>query len=256
MNQYHPNIHVAINGDRKNPALVLGHPLGMSIEAWDDVAIALSKSYFVIRWDLPGHGQSKPVPKSTLRLNELDLVAQIIEICDALEIKQFHYAGTSIGGVIGQQLAIHYPDKLLSLMLTNTGAKIGTTEMWLQRQQDVNKLGLETMSEAIVTRWFSPKFVSANPQIKIDWELCLSNTDDHSYGLLCAWLGQLDNRKILTSCAFPTHFIAGKDDLAAPSDLVRELAHLMDAQDIIELPGVGHVPSVEAPERIIQILQL
>jgi 3-oxoadipate enol-lactonase len=98
--------------------------------------------------------------------------------------------------------------------------------------------------------------VSANPQIKLDWERCLSNTDNHSYGLLCAWLGQLDHRKILTSCAFPTRFIAGEDDLAAPSDLVRELAHLMGSQDIIELPTVGHVPSVEAPERIVEILQL
>jgi 3-oxoadipate enol-lactonase len=255
MHQYHPTINVVVNGDRKHLPLVLGHPLGMSLRAWEDVAIALSEHYFVVRWDLPGHGQSNPVAKSKEQLNELDLLNQIIQICAALEIKKFHYAGTSIGGMIGQQLAIHYPDKLLSLTLTNTGAKIGTNEAWLQRKKDVNNKGLTTMSEAIVTRWFSPKTISANPQIKIDWQQRLSNTDEHSYGLLCAWLGQRDHYNVLKPCSFPMNFVAGKDDVATPPDLVRELAYLLGNNDVIQLSGVGHVPSVEAPASMIKILQ-
>jgi len=255
MHQYHPSINAVVNGDNKHPALVLGHPLGMSLRAWEDVAIALSEYYFVVRWDLPGHGQSNPVAKSTQQLNELELVNQIIEICAALEIKQFHYAGTSIGGIIGQQLAIYHPDKLLSLTLTNTGAKIGTNEAWLQRKKDVDQKGLATMSEAIVARWFSPKIINTNPQIKIDWQRQLSNTDDHSYGLLCAWLGQRDYCNVLKPSSLPMNFVAGEDDAATAPDLVRELAYLLGSNDVIQLSGVGHVPGVEAPASMINILQ-
>ncbi|MDO6693156.1 alpha/beta fold hydrolase [Aliiglaciecola sp. 3_MG-2023] len=254
MNNIEPMTHFEVAGDPANPAMVLGHPLGMNLHAWDDVAQAMAKDFYVLRWDLPGHGKSQPVAESAAHLSELDLVNQLLKVCDDLNINTFHYAGTSIGGTIGQQLAIHHPSRLLSLTLTNTGAKIGSAEGWAERKDNVANIGLEKMSEDIVARWFSPKSTERDPSLKVKWQQSLAATDDRSYGLLCEWLGERDQTTLLHSIDIPLTFIAGKDDVATPPELVRELAKLMGENDIIELENVGHVPSVEASEQTKTVL--
>ncbi|MFA3791295.1 alpha/beta fold hydrolase [Aliiglaciecola sp. SL4] len=246
--------HFEVLGSPANPAMVLGHPLGMNLHAWDDIADTLARDFYVIRWDLPGHGQSQPVPKQKTALAELDLVNQLLEVCDGLNIDTFHYVGTSIGGTIGQQLAIFHPTRLLSLTLTNTGAKIGTAEGWAQRQKAVLELGLAQMNTDIVARWFSPHSTELDANLLEKWQQNLAATDDRSYGLLCEWLGQRDHSETLHSLAIPQTFIAGTDDVATPPELVRTLAQLMGKDEVIELEHVGHVPSVEASEKLLSIL--
>ncbi|GAA6184927.1 alpha/beta fold hydrolase [Aliiglaciecola sp. NS0011-25] len=246
--------HFETLGSAAKPPMVLAHPLGMNLDAWDQVAQAMANDFYVLRWDLPGHGKSQPIAKDAAPLGELDLVTQLLNLCDALDISQFHYVGTSIGGTIGQQLAIFHPTRLLSLTLTNTGAKIGTPEAWLERKKTVLEVGLQQMSADIVARWFSPTSTQRDPNLAKHWQQSLAATDDFSYAALCEWLGKRDQASKLHSLNIPQNFIAGKDDVATPPDLVRALAKIMGVSDIIELENVGHVPSVEAPDKIRNIL--
>lgn len=254
MKSNNQNVSVKVQGNPNNPSLVLGHALGMNLQAWDSVSDVLSKSYYVVSWDLPGHGKSDPVSADVAQLGELDLVGELINICDELNIDKFHYVGTSIGGVIGQQLAIHYATRLLSLTLTNTGAKIGTTEAWMERKKNVEIIGLKTMNVDIVSRWFSPQSLVNIPSLASTWSEFLAQTDNHSYALLCEWLSKRDQRAKLIPLDIPVSFIAGSDDIATPPLLVRELANTMETKDIDIITNVGHVPSVEVPEIFTDML--
>ncbi|WCN14839.1 alpha/beta fold hydrolase [Marinomonas mediterranea] len=242
----------SIEGNAKNPAIVLGHPLGMNLKAWDSVMPYLVEQFRVIRWDLPGHGLSPAIEKSVESLQVNDLIDPLLAECDALGIDRFHYVGTSIGGMIGQQLVAHHSERLLSATLTNTGAKIGTSEAWLTRQKTVSETGLPELASTFVARWFSDESVRSNPEIKTHWEGQLSLVDDHSYGLLCAWLGEMDMSSALSSSkqGTPIQLIGGTQDVATTPELMHTLSTLLGVQGVSLLEGIGHVPSVECSKEL------
>ena len=115
-------------GDSAKPLLMLAHPLGMTQAVWDDMLPALLNSFRVLTWDLPGHGASAAWPEASDQITPEDLAQEALTLATAAEAQRFHFAGTSIGGVIGQQLVSKHADRLLSATLTNTGAVIGTPD--------------------------------------------------------------------------------------------------------------------------------
>ncbi|BFM49862.1 alpha/beta fold hydrolase [Marinomonas sp. THO17] len=242
----------SIEGNANNPAIVLGHPLGMNLTVWDPVLPYLIENFRVIRWDLPGHGLSPAIDKTITSLHLDALVEPLLAECDSLGIERFHYVGTSIGGMIGQQLISEHSNRLLSATLTNTGAQIGTSEAWLSRQQTVAESGLSELACTFVTRWFSEKSVHHQPEIKIHWENQLSQVDDYSYGLLCAWLAEMDMTSALSSYKkdLPIQLLGGTKDIATTPELMQILANLLELENVILLEEVGHVPSIESPEKL------
>ncbi|RDL45616.1 alpha/beta hydrolase [Marinomonas piezotolerans] len=241
-------------GDSHKPVIVLGHPLGMNSRVWDGLMPELLKQYRVIRWDLPGHGLSDSLEPSASPLAANALVSPLIEKCDELGIEKFHYVGTSIGGMIGQQLVTQYPERLLSATLTNTGAKIGSKEAWLTRQKDVMDQGLEKMAATLVVRWFSEHSIQTNPSLAGFWQKQLAQVDDYSYGALCEWLGNMDLTEDLGPCSLPVTLICGEKDVATTPELMQTLASLMHVKTLEIINNVGHVPSVESPNELIALL--
>ena len=239
-----------LEGDSNKPTIVLGHPLGMNSRVWDGIVPELLKQFRVIRWDLPGHGLSAPLDTNASPLTENALINPLIEKCDELGIKQFHYVGTSIGGMIGQQLVAQYPERLLSATLTNTGAKIGSKEAWLTRQKDVMALGLHSMAATLVLRWFSENSVQTKPTLASYWQEQLAKVDDFSYGALCAWLGNMDLTDTLGPSSLPIQLICGEKDVATTPELMETLASLLQVDKLEIINQIGHVPSVEAPEQL------
>lgn len=118
------------------PLLVLGPSLGTSATAlWSAAAAHLTEHFEVLAWDLPGHGHNRlpldddPVTMASLATDVLRVVDEVARDYPA----RFHYAGDSVGGAVGLQLALDAPDRLLSATLLCTGARIGTPESWKQR---------------------------------------------------------------------------------------------------------------------------
>lgn len=156
--------------------------------------------------------------------------------------------------MIGQQLLRSHPERLIKATLTNTGAKIGTKEAWLTRQQDVASLGLESMASAIVARWFSEHSVQQQASLSKDWQHALAKVDGNSYGALCAWLGEIDLKTSLGVSQVPVQLVCGEQDMATTPDLMRDLATLFVLPTVTILPEVGHVPSLEAPKALVDLL--
>ena len=240
------------SGETYLPALFMAHPLGMSRDVWDEICDELHGHYRCVRWDLPGHGSSGAAAEG---LTAELLARDVLALADTLDIDSFHFIGTSIGGVIGQSLCQIAPERLQQVWLTNTGAVIGTKEAWAERADNVRRLGLAEMAEAIVPRWFSPSYVEQNPDVLQGWQVQLSRSDDESYAKLCEALAEVDNRGKLADYANGVALIAGADDVSTPVTALESLkAEFADASLSI-FAGVGHVPSVEAPSLLVKHIQ-
>ncbi|WP_332759847.1 alpha/beta fold hydrolase, partial [Pseudarthrobacter sp.] len=118
-------------GDR--PLLVVGPSLGTSTVLWSEAASLLGNDYDVVAWDLPGHGVS---PAATETFDVAGLADAVVDLVDSIAPGEaFHYAGVSLGGATGLQLGIKHGERLKSLSVQCTGAKIGTPEAWLERAE-------------------------------------------------------------------------------------------------------------------------
>lgn len=241
-------------GDSAKPLLMLAHPLGMTQAVWDDMIPALLDSFRVLTWDLPGHGASAAWPGDRDQINPEDLAQEALALASAAEAENFHFVGTSIGGVIGQQLLSMHADRLLSATLTNTGAVIGTPDAWNTRSASVLEVGLSTMAVDIVPRWFGPAACEQQPALVEGWRVIMGRGDNRSYALLCEMLGNVDFREQLQATDVPLQLIGGSDDVATPPETLKALANVIGAADPVILEHVGHVPSVERPDVFSQML--
>lgn len=243
-------------GHSDRPLLVMAHPLGMTQGVWDDMFPALLGQYRVLTWDLPGHGGSAAWPQESDVITPEDLAQEALALA-AIAVSdsgRFHFVGTSIGGVIGQQLIANHEQQLSSAVLTNTGAVIGTPEAWNSRSADVRQKGLEIMAEAIVPRWFGARACEQQPALQEGWRVIMGRGDDRSYALLCEMLGRCDFRQKLGNRKVPLQLIGGADDLATPPATLQALAQFCNTGDPVILEQTGHVPAVECPDRFSQLL--
>lgn len=235
-------------GDEHKPLVVLAHPLGMNQSAWDEFIPNLLTDFRLLTWDLPGHGASSPWPLSKARIVPADLANDLLSLISITGSTGFHFIGTSIGGVIGQELLKNGTPQLLSVTLTNTGTRIGNAEKWSERAERAIKEGLAALAPEIVPRWFAPAFLSKNPALNIGWQTQMSAGDSRSYALLCEMLAEVDFTGKLGTPKIPLTLIGGDEDVATPPATLEKLANEFVGESATILAGVGHVPSVEAPE--------
>lgn len=241
-------------GDTTKPLMLMAHPLGMTQGVWDDMLPALLGKFRVLTWDLPGHGASAAWPSESDEITPEDLAQEALALSAVADTETFHFVGTSIGGAIGQQLLSEHSDRLISATLTNTGAVLGTPEAWKTRSASVLELGLSAMSADIVQRWFGPAACEHQPALLDGWRIIMGRGDNRSYALLCEMLGRVDFREQLGNYPCKLSLIGGSDDVATPPEALQALAQFSGAPEPLILKKVGHVPSVECPEKVSQIL--
>ena len=232
------------SGETALPVLLFAHPLGMSQDVWCEVIKRLQGRYRCISWDLPGHGASAPVDEP---ISAQDLAEDARALLSQLAIEQCHFVGTSIGGVIGQALLIDSPELLQSVVLTNTGAVIGSTAAWNERAERVRSEGLVQIAGELSQRWFASAYKRDTAAGAAGWRHQLARTDDESYARLCELLGNTDFRDTLDNVDVPVQLVAGADDPATPPATLAALAEEITGARMDTLAGVAHVPSVEAP---------
>lgn len=245
-------------GEATQPLLLLAHPLGMSQAVWDAVISPLSRRFRLLSWDLPGHGASAAWPAERGEITPQDLAGEALALADLVGGERFHFVGTSIGGVIGQQLLAAHPERLLSATLTNTGVVIGTSELWQTRADRVRAVGLAAMSTEIVPRWFAPSRVESESALAKGWQVAMGRGDGESYARLCEMLGRHTFTGRLAGVAkggeVPVHLLGGAEDVATPPTTLEALAQECGSAPLEIFEGVAHVPSVEAPERFSEAL--
>jgi len=157
------SLNYRFDGADNAPVLVLSNSLGTSLGMWDEQIPAFSEHFRVLRYDTRGHGESS-VTTGPYSIEQLG--RDVLALLDTLGIERFSFCGLSMGGLIGQWLGIHAGDRLQRLVLCNTGAKIGTDEVWNARIDSVlagREQAMRDMRDASIARWFTAGFAEANP---------------------------------------------------------------------------------------------
>ncbi len=249
---------VRLGGRPDLPLLVLGPSLGTSATAlWSSAAADLAEHFQVVAWDLPGHGTS-PGPAAE-HLTMGTLAAEVRELVDSMASgpvpPAFHYAGDSVGGAVGLQLLLDAPHRVLSATLLCTGARIGTAESWKERAATVRASGTPALISSSAERWFAPGFLEREPERGSALLHALSDADDSGYVAVCEALGEFDVRDRLSEIHAPVLAIAGERDVATPPAVLQEIADGIEGADLVVLPGVAHLPPVEAPHEVARLIR-
>ncbi len=236
------DLHWREDGNPQGRPVVFANSLGTDLRLWDAVLPLLPQSLRLVRFDKRGHGLSS-CPVGPYSMDEL--VSDTELFLDSLDVQNCLFVGLSIGGMIGQSLAVRRPDLISSMALSNTAAKIGETAQWHERIASIEADGIESMSDAILTRWFSPGFLATSEAI--GWRHMLQRTPLKGYTGCCHAIAGTDLSEQSTTLRLPVMGIAGSEDGASPAELVKATIDLIPNARCHVIDGAGHLPCVEKP---------
>ena len=211
---------------------------------WDPQIAAFSTLFKVIRYDSRGHGASDVFPGSY----SLDRLGRdVIELLDELQIRSVDFCGLSMGGMVGQWLGVHAPERIQRLILCNTAAFMQPTAAWDARIELVNSKGMAAVADLVLARWFTADFLNPkNPAVARVRDM-LIETDPVGYCGCCAAIRDMDMRRLLALIERPTLILAGSEDIATPLHQSEELAAAIPQARLTVIPA-AHLANVESPE--------
>jgi pimeloyl-ACP methyl ester carboxylesterase len=250
-------MHVVHEGSRQAPPLLLIHGSGASGASWGPVVGALADHHHVIRVDLPGCGQSPPGPSYDVP----EQAGRVAALLDDLGLRHVTVAGHSSGGYVATALAEQRPDLVGSLALISTGPSLDVLlpQPFILRALLAPPLGpllWPMRSDAMIRKGISA--TTARPvDIPGDAVADLRNITYRRFrkilGRNAAYVAERSVPGRLAGLGVPVLVIFGAaDPRYEPSS-----AHQYDAVPnarVEMLPGVGHVPMLEAPEATGELL--
>lgn len=240
-------IHYEYIDNQHDTTFLFINSLGTDFRIWNDVVVDLKPYGNILRFDKQGHGLSS---LSTETTSIADYANDVLGLMDALNIKKAVVIGLSIGGIIGQYLAVHHAERLEKLILSNTAPKIGTDESWNTRINKVKTEGIASITEGVMKVWFSQNFHQNRHNELLGYQNMLTNSPLDGYLTACAAIRDNDLRAGIPNIQTPTLCFAGSVDGSTPPELVKSMADAIPNAKYILVDGVGHIPCVEAPHII------
>jgi len=236
-----------LSGKKDGPFVILSHSLGSSLLMWNPQMKALEPHFQVLRYDIRGHGKSEAPPGAyTLELLGEDAVA----LLDVLEIEKVHWIGLSMGGMIGQSVALNYPKRLQSLALCDTMAVVPeeAQPIWQERIDAVRDRGVASQLEPIMERWFTPSFLKLNPYILgVIRNEFLATPAQGYLGCIYA-IRKLNYLDRLSKIKIPTLIMVGEDDPGTPVSASEAIHQRIPDSKLVIIKSARHLSNVEQPE--------
>ena len=205
--------HYRLEGRDDRPPLVLSHSLGTDLGLWDEQVAELTAHFRVVRYDLRGHGASSTTSGDyTIEQLSRDALA----LLDTLGLGRVAFCGLSIGGMVGQWIAVHAPERLERLILANTSPRLAEPGAMEARRRLVLEQGMAAIADVVMPRFFTAALLEANPPRVATTRRTLLSTDPVGYAGCCAALRDADFSAVLGRIAVPTLVIAGDADVPMP----------------------------------------
>jgi 3-oxoadipate enol-lactonase len=242
-------LHVHVSGPDNGRVVMFSNSLGSDLRVWDLLVPFLPEGLRIVRYDKRGHGLSTLTP-SPYRMETL--VEDAEAIIDAFDLRDITFVGLSIGGLIGQGLAHKRPDHIRALVLMDTAAKIGTTEMWRERIDALKAGGIESIADAILDRWFAPNFRNNSFAVE-PWRNMLIRTPLEGYIGCCEAILASDYSGTAEELKLPIMAMTGEKDGSTPPELVEATAKLYGAPCHV-IADAAHIPCVEQPEKTAELI--
>lgn len=244
------NINYEERGSGDPLILIMG--LGADGPVWEEHVKEYEKHFRCILMDNRGVGKSdKPQGPYTSEI----MAADTAGLMDALGIDKAHVAGISMGGIIAQQLAINYPEKVRSAVIIASWAKCDTYAVnvfenfkGLRKNADP-----DTWMETLQLWIFAAKFWSENEGALKDGqkEAIFNPGPQPQYGFDAqadACIGH-DSRANLGKIKCPTLIVVGRDDIFTPLKFSEELHKGIEGSELMIFDHCGHAVHWEDLEK-------
>jgi 3-oxoadipate enol-lactonase len=242
-------LHYRVDGDGDGAPVVFANSPGTDLRLWDAVVPLLPPGLGIIRFDKRGHGLSSAPPGPC---GKGALVRDAGRLLDLPGVRDCVFVGLSVGGMIARGLAVKRPEQVRALVLTDTGARIGTPGIRDRRIAMAREGGIEALAGATMERWFSDQF-RATPELEI-WRNMLLRTPLEGYPGCCAVISGTDFHTPASGLRLPVRGIAGSEDGGTPPDLVRETTAPVPGSRSRLIRRAGHLPCVDQPGDYARVL--
>jgi 3-oxoadipate enol-lactonase len=226
--------------------IVLLHSLLADQSSFDRIVQPLAATHQVIVLSLPGFGASDAVGSDLTGIAD-HIAAGIAKI----ELKQKPILlGNGYGGFIALMTAIRHPGIASGLVLADCGACFSEPGRAAFRGMSAaaKEKGLGAIADVAMRRLFAPEFQQGNAPLVEERKKRFLAVDPATFHGACDALATLDMRDQLKSVTVPVLVLVGERDEATPPPMSRELAASLPDAKLIELPGLAHVPQLQAPE--------
>ncbi len=234
-----------LEGPPSAPVITLSHSLATDFTMWEPQMEALKSRYRVLRYDTRGHGGSD-VPEGPYSLDQLG--EDVHALLQVLKIKQTHFMGLSMGGMIAQVFALKYPGMLRSLILCDTMSQVAhqAKPIWDERIMIAQTQGMEPHVEPTIERWFTKPFQSS-PVVDRVRAMIRATTPKGYIGCSRAIM-ELNLTERLPAIRLPTLIIVGADDPGTPVAASQAIHDKIKGSKLIILKSAAHLSNIEQAE--------
>lgn len=229
--------------------IVFLHGLGGSSESWVPQLRTLGDHYHCIAPDLPGYGASPETTPMSLPA-WADALARLF---DAMKLDKVILVGHSLGGMLAQEFMINHTARVSKLVLSCTSPAFGRKDGEFQKQfvsARLRKLEeggtMRDVAEEATPTLFSP---AASREAIESAIVTMWQVPEATYRAALDCLVAFDRKEELTRIAVPTLLLSAEHDRAAPLIVMERMAEKIPNARHVSMPGLGHLPNIEAPER-------
>ena len=241
------SMNYTFDGPADAPVVTMSHSLATDRGMWDPTVPALTSRFRVLRYETRGHGQTA-APRGAYTLEQLADDARAL--LRALGIQRTHWVGLSMGGMIGQVLALKASDVLLSLSLCDTSSRIpaDAKPQWEDRIRTAEAKGMEPLVEPTLARWFTAPFRERRKDVVDRVATMIRTTPVAGYVGCCHAISALNLTDRLSAIKLPTIVIVGEDDPGTPVAASRLIAENIKGARLEIISSAAHLSNIEQPE--------
>jgi 3-oxoadipate enol-lactonase len=246
-----PHLHYVVSGE--GPPVVFSHALGLDLHMWDQIPTSITGQWTVVRYDTRNHGSSDVI-RSPFALD--DLVDDAVRLIDELKYERVSWVGLSLGGMIGQGLAIRHPERVARLVLANAASTYPEElrRSWIERGRTARSDGMPALADFILRRFFSPAFLASGHHTVSRARQTVLAVDGQGYAACCDAIASLDFQRQLGQIRCPTLVLCGDADEAVPVSWARALTDAIPGAELAIISAAGHLSAVECPDRFADLL--
>jgi len=248
-----PALHYTVRDARRDsgkPTLVMSHALGCDASLWDALANSLAAEHRVVCYDHRGHGDSE-APHGPYTMTSLaeDADHLLAELDARYATGPVVWIGLSLGGMVGQELALAHPRRLKALVIANSTSRYDEAgrAQWAQRIAAVEAGGPEAVADGAMQRWFSPAFHAERPAAVARWRRRVATTPKAGYLGACHAVMHMDTAALLPRVALPVLVIAGALDQGTPPAMSQAIAQAIPGARLEVIDEAAHLSVLEQP---------
>jgi 3-oxoadipate enol-lactonase len=247
------NVNYTLDGPATAPVVTLSHSLAADLTMWDPQMRALTQKYRVLRYDTRGHGGTD-APAGPYTLEQLAEDARAL--LQALGIARTHWIGLSMGGMIGQTLALSSPGLFQSLSLCDTSSRIPAEAkpLWQDRIKTAQTQGMEPLVASTIARWFTPPFIEQRKDVVDGVRAMIRATPPTGYVGCCHAIAALDLTDRLSAITLPTLIVVGAEDQGTPVAASQTMHERIKGSRLEILKFASHLSNLEQPDAFTQAM--